>query len=100
MPGGDAPELVTGTYLPVSVELRAYNDATLIPASSLVDLADDSSNVFVVTQDQLVLRPVTVLASQEDELAVSGVQAGELVVAHTFLGWTRCYPGQKVEAIQ
>ncbi len=100
VPGDDAPELVTGTYVPVSVELRACDNATLIPASSLVDLTSDSSNVFVVDQDQLVLRPVTVLASHGGELAVSGVQAGELVVAHTFLGWTRCYPGQKVEAIR
>lgn len=99
-PGPDAPELVTGTYIPVSVELRTYDDATLIPASSLVDAADDSSKVFVVAKNQLALRPVTVLASQHNEVAVSGIQAGEQVVVHTFLGWTRCYPGQKVEVIQ
>ncbi len=100
VPGPDAPELVTGTYIPLSVELRTYDDATLIPASSLVDLADDSWQVFIVAQDQLVLRPVTVLASQHNELAVSGIQTGEQVVVHTFLGWTRCYPGQKVEVIR
>lgn len=92
--------LITGTYIPVSVELRAYENATLIPVSSLLGSADESAKVFVVDGDRLVLRPVTVLASQNNELAVSGVRAGEQVVVHTFLGWTRCYPGQKVEAIR
>jgi len=100
VPGGDAPELVTGTYIPLSVELRTYHDATLIPASSLVDSVDDSWKVFIVAGNQLVLRPVTVLASQHNEVAVSGIQIGEQVVVHTFLGWSRCYPGQKVEVIR
>ncbi len=96
----EAQGLITGKYIPLSVELRTFHDATVIPASSLVDSPDGSSKVFVVDQDQLVLRPVTVLASQHNELAVSGVQAGERVVVHTFLGWTRYYPGQKVEVVE
>ena len=99
VPGEEARELITGTYLSVSVQLRTFTDATVIPASSLVRLATSSPTVFVVEHNQLVLRPVTVLASQQNELAVSGVRAGERVVVHTFLGWTRYYPGQKVEVI-
>jgi len=100
VPGGEARDLITGTYLSVSVELRTFTAATVIPASSLVGSAAVTPTVFVVQQDQLVLRPVTVLASQHNELAVAGVQAGEQVVVHTFLGWTRYYQGQKVEVIQ
>jgi len=98
--GEEARDLITGTYIPLAVELRVYDDATVIPASSLVGSADESLKVFVVDRDQLVLRPVTVLASQNNELAVSGVRAGEQVVVHTFLGWTRYYPGQKVEVVR
>lgn len=100
VPGEEARDLIPGTYIPVSVELRAYDNATVIPASSLVGSADESPKVFVLDRDQLVLRPVTVLAAQNSELAVSGVRAGEQVVVYTFLGWTRYYPGQKVEVIR
>jgi RND family efflux transporter MFP subunit len=100
MPGEEAQNIITGTYIPLSVELRTHTNATVIPASSLVGSADEDAKVFVVDQGQLVLRPVTVLANQKNELAVSGIQAGEQVVVHTFLGWTRYYPGQKVEVVQ
>ena len=100
VPGTDVPELVTGTYIPLSVECRTYDNAILIPSSSLVDSTDGTRQVFIVVENQLAVRPVTVLASQHNEVAVSGIQAGEQVVVHTFLGWTRCYPGQKVEVIR
>ncbi len=100
IPTKHSPQLVSGTYIPLSVESRTFDNTTLIPASSLVDSADDSTKVFIVAKDKLVLRPVTVLASRNSEVAVSGVAAGEQVVVHTFLGWTRCYPGQKVEVIR
>jgi RND family efflux transporter MFP subunit len=95
--GADAAGLSSGAYVPLQVVLRNSKNVTLVPAASLVESPDRNSHVFIVRDGHLVARPVNVIGSNGDEVAVEGVQEGEQVVLSTFLGWAQLASGQMVE---
>jgi multidrug efflux pump subunit AcrA (membrane-fusion protein) len=98
--GADAAGLSSGAYVPLQVVLGNSKNVTLVPASSLVESPDRNPHVFIVQDGHLVARPVKVLGSSSDEVAVEGIQAGEQVVLSTFLGWAQLASGRKVEVMK
>jgi multidrug efflux pump subunit AcrA (membrane-fusion protein) len=98
--GADAAGLSSGAYVPLQVVLRHSKNVTLVPASSLVESPDRNSHVFIVQDGHLAARPVKVLGSSGNEVAVEGIQAGEQVVLSTFLGWAQLASGLKVEVMK
>jgi RND family efflux transporter MFP subunit len=95
--GEQAGGLSCGQYLPVSVTLRHLDDVVLIPASCLIENPMSHAYVFVVENDKLSPRPVEVLSTSGDDVAVTGVASGAEVVTNTFLGWARLSSGIRVE---
>jgi RND family efflux transporter MFP subunit len=93
-------DLTSGAYIPVSVELKQYDRATLLPRSCLINSPKSEAHVFVVTDDRLHAQAVTVLGHANGQVAVRGVKAGATVVRHTYLGWARLTAGEKVEPIR
>jgi RND family efflux transporter MFP subunit len=98
--GADAAGLSSGAYVPLQVVLGNSKNVTLVPASSLVESSDRNPHVFIVQDGHLVAKPVSVLGSSGDEVAVEGIQAGEQVVLSTFLGWAQLASGQMVEVMK
>jgi RND family efflux transporter MFP subunit len=98
--GADAAGLSSGAYVPLQVVLGNSKNVTLIPAASLVESPGRNPHVFIVQDGHLAARPVSVLGSSGDEVAVEGVQAGEQVVLSTFLGWAQLASGRKVEVMK
>jgi RND family efflux transporter MFP subunit len=98
--GAGLDGLPSGAYVPLQVVLGNREDVTLVPAASVVESPEQKPYVFVVQDGQLQARPVTILGSSGDDVAVEGVAAGEQVVLSTFLGWAQLAAGQKVEAMQ
>jgi RND family efflux transporter MFP subunit len=98
--GVDTAGLSSGAYVPLQVVLGNSSNVTLVPASSLVESPDQNPYVFIVRDGHLAARPVNVLGSSGDEVAVEGVQAGEQVVLSTFLGWAQLAAGRKVEVMK
>ena len=92
--------LSCGAYVPISVVLRRIRDATLVPASSLVECPKHQNHVFVVRNGKLEHPIVKVIGSGKDVVAVEGVSPGEQVVVNTFLGWANLAGGTKVEPIR
>ena len=91
--------LLPGSYLSVFVITDTLRGVTLVPRSSLIDSPKGAPYVFVVQDGHLQARNVEVLGHTDGQTAVKGVQPGELVVLHTFLGWAQLTSGEKVEAI-
>jgi RND family efflux transporter MFP subunit len=98
--GPEAEGLSSGAYVPLGVVLGETKDAVLVPASSLVESPDRKPYVFVVREGQLEARPVNVVGSSGDDVAVEGLEAGQEVVLSTFLGWATLSSGQKVEVMR
>jgi RND family efflux transporter MFP subunit len=98
--GPEAEGLSSGAYVPLGVVLGETKDFTLVPASSLVESPDRKPYVFVVRDGQLEARPVNVIGSSGDDVAVEGLEAGQEVVLSTFLGWATLSSGQKVEVMR
>jgi RND family efflux transporter MFP subunit len=97
---GTAAGLSSGAYVPLQVMLGNSKNVTLVPAASLVESPDRNPHVFIVQNGHLVARPVTILGTSNDDVAVEGVQADEQVVLSTFLGWAQLASGQMVEAVK
>jgi len=89
-----------GAYMPLWVELGKLENAILIPAAALIEGSGGEEQVFVVRKNKLEARKVEVLASGANEVAVKGVDPGELVVTSTFLGWAKLSGGLEVEAVR
>ena len=98
--GPEAEGLSSGAYVPLGVVLGETKDAVLVPALSLVESPDRKPYVFVVRDGQLEARPVNVVGSSGDDVAVEGLEAGQEVVLSTFLGWATLSSGQKVEVMR
>jgi RND family efflux transporter MFP subunit len=98
--GADMDGLSPGAYVPLRVLLGNNKDITLVPAASLVESPDRKPHVFIVRDGRLVARPVSIMDSSGDEVAIEGVQAGEQVVMSTFLGWAQLASGQMVEVVK
>lgn len=98
--GADTGRLSSGAYVPLRVVLGGRKSVVLVPAAALVESPDRNPHVFIVQEARLVARPVNVLGSSGDEVAVEGVQAGKQVVLSTFLGWAQLASGQMVEVMK
>jgi len=89
-----------GAYMPLWVELGKVRNTTLIPSAALIEGSGGKEQVFVVHENRLEARRIEVLASGANEVAVKGVEPGELVVTSTFLGWAKLSGGLQVEAVK
>jgi len=98
--GKKANGLACGSCVPVSVIVRQLKDVVLVPASSLIECPKGQLHVFVVRNGKLEHPAVTVLGRGGDHIAIDGINAGELVVTSTFLGWANLAAGRKVEPTQ
>lgn len=91
--------LTSGQYLTATVIFNQHKDVSLIPSDALIEGKEpDSYRVFVVQDGKLTARNVQVLGMACARAAVEGVQPGEQVVVHSFLGWARLSEGMTVEA--
>ena len=97
----DAPDAWTsGSYVPVSVVVQSYAEATLVPRSALIADPRGKTHVFVVDGDRLRAREVIVLGHEGDRAAVRGLEPGREVALHTYLGWAQMTSNEKVKAIR
>lgn len=72
-------KLWPGAFVDVSLTVGLLKEAVVVPQASIIQAARGTV-VYVVEKGKAVLRPVTVLYGQGVDAAVTGVQAGELVV--------------------
>jgi multidrug efflux pump subunit AcrA (membrane-fusion protein) len=98
--GADAAGLLSGVYVRLQVVLGNRKNVTLVPHAGLVESPDRNPHVFILQEGHLEARPVGVLGSSGDDVAVEGVQAGEKVVLSTFLGWAQLASGQMAEVME
>jgi len=92
--------LTSGSYVPISIVVSELNDVVLVPASSLIEAPDGKTYVFTVSEDKLEPKIVTVTGKGADNVSVTGLNVGEIVVSSTFLGWVKLASGMKVEPVQ
>ena len=94
--------LTSGEYVTVRVAYRQHRNVSLIPAGALIEgtagPGESVARVFVVQEGVLQSRRVDILGAANDQAAVSGLDAGEHVVVHSFLGWAQLADGMNVEA--
>ena len=93
----EAKGISFGQYVPLSVITREIRNVTILPNSAIIENPGRKPYVFVIKDGRLTARPVTLLASSGDDVAVRGVRAGERVVTSTFLGWANLSAGIRVE---
>lgn len=98
--GREMDGLSPGAYVPLRVVIGNDKDVTLVPGTAVVESPGGHAHVFVVRDHHLEARPVNLLGSSGDDVAVDGIQVGEQVVLSTFLGWAQLASGQMVEAMQ
>ncbi len=98
--GPEAEGLSCGAYMSLKVVLSSRMNVTLVPSSSVVESPDCKTFVFIVNDEHLRARPVSVLGADGDDVAVEGVREGDQVVLSTFLGWVQLSAGLKVEAMK
>lgn len=72
-------QLWPGAFVKTHIRSQTLKDAVVIPTVSLIQSAKGTI-VYVAENGKAVLRPVKVLATQGEESAVSGVNAGSKVV--------------------
>ena len=100
--GEKSSGLTSGEYLTARVAYRQHRDVPLIPVGALIegraDRGESEARVFVVKDGALQSRHVDILGTANDQAAVTGLDPGEQVVVHSFLGWARLHEGMKVEA--
>jgi RND family efflux transporter MFP subunit len=91
--------LTSGQYLTATVAFEQHNGVVLIPVSALVEGEPDGvARIFVAKDGSLEARQIQVLGTACEQAAVKGLEPGEQVVLHSFLGWARLADGMKVEA--
>ncbi|MDY0212866.1 MAG: efflux RND transporter periplasmic adaptor subunit [Desulfuromonadaceae bacterium] len=96
----EAAGLTSGQYLTATVALQTHKDVSLIPVGALIEGGGlgNAARIFVVAEGVLSRRQVQVLGTACDQAAVEGVDSGEQVVLHSFLGWARLADGMRVSA--
>ncbi len=72
-------KLWPGAFVNVALTASVLQDAVVIPTATIIQTARGTI-VYVAENGKAVLRPVKTLATQGENAAVSGVQAGERVV--------------------
>jgi len=92
----DPPQaLLAGMSAEVRLPLRGVHDGIAIPVTALVTGAGQQRSVFVVEGDGIVRRrPVEVIALQDQQIFVEGLEAGEVVVVR---GVNSLEEGQRVD---
>ena len=98
--GEEAEGLSCGAYVPLHVVMNSLKDVTLVPSSSVIESPDGKPYVFILNDEHLHARAVTILGGDSDEAGVKGVRKGDQVVLSTFLGWAQLSAGLKVEAMK
>jgi RND family efflux transporter MFP subunit len=68
-----------GAFVNVTLTANVLKNVTVIPVSTIIETTKGQI-VYVNDKGKAALRPVKVLASQDDDAAVTGVQAGDRVV--------------------
>lgn len=92
--------LSVGAYVPVDVVVDRHESVTLVPRTSVIESPDGGKYIFVMEQRRLHSRPVEVVGFTNNDAAVKGLRAGQMVVENTFLGWSRLNSGEKVQAVR
>ena len=95
----EVPELTTGQYVSISVITKTIKNVVMIPSSALIPGPNAKPYAFVVKNKKLAPMPIQVIASDNNVLAVKGIEPGSMVVVNTFLGWAKLAGGMKVEII-
>ena len=72
-------KLWPGAFVQVSQTVSTLTDAVVIPQACVVQSARGAI-AYVVQEGKAILRPVKVLYAQGEDAAVSGIEAGDLVV--------------------
>ncbi len=94
-----AADLTSGQYLTATVVIKQHQDVPLIPVRALIEGGlQENTHVYVVEEGVLRARPIRVLGTACEQAAVEGLEAGQEVVVHSFLGWARLADGLSVEA--
>ena len=100
--GDQSSGLTSGEYLTARVAYRQNRNVSLIPVGALIEdragrgEGEGEVRVFVVKDGALQSRRVNILGTANDRAAVTGLDAGEQVVVHSFLGWARLHEGMEV----
>ena len=68
-----------GAFVKVTLATRRLDDATVIPVQAVIQSAR-GAQVYLARDGKAVQRPVQLLAVQDDEAAVSGIEAGDKVI--------------------
>jgi RND family efflux transporter MFP subunit len=68
-----------GAFVNVTLTASVLKNVTVIPVTTIIETTKGQI-VYIADKGKAVLRPVKVLASQGDDAAVTGVQAGDRVV--------------------
>lgn len=90
----------SGEFVSAEVVVHRYPNTVHVPRTAVIESPDGSPYVFVVDDNTLEARSVEVLAHRRDRAAVNGLNEGETVVKHTYLGWTLLNSDQPVEPIR
>jgi RND family efflux transporter MFP subunit len=72
-------KLWPGSFVRVRLPLQKLDNAVVIPLPAVIQAARGPM-VYVAQDGKAVQRPVKVLASQDDQAAVSGIEAGDRVI--------------------
>lgn len=97
--GPDMAGLTSGAYISLSAQLTHLANVTLLPAGCLVRNQNKKPYVYVVENDHITIRPVTILGDNGNRVAIEGVRPDETVVINTFLGWAILADGLPVEVV-
>lgn len=96
--GAATAGLTLGAYVEATVVFQRREAVTLVPVTAILEGgASVRPRVFVVRDGRLQVREVTVLGTACEQAGVEGIEAGEVVVVSTFLGWARLSDGMAVE---
>lgn len=72
-------KLWPGAFVEVQQTIRTLKNAVVVPQSAII-VGTRGTVVYVVQEGKAVMRPVEVLYAENDQAAVSGVNAGDVVV--------------------
>jgi RND family efflux transporter MFP subunit len=89
--------LPLGAYVDLSVVYAVHSDAVLVPIQALIE-TKTHPEVYVVKDGKLRRMPVKVLGKNLKQASVEGIEDGDEVVVHSFLGWSTLVDGMSVTA--
>lgn len=96
--GPEMAGLTSGAYVPLAVQLAHLANVILLPGDCLAGNKNKKPYVYVVENDHISIRSVTVLGDNGNRVAIEGVNPDDKVVINTFLGWATLADGMPVEA--